>query len=825
METILSLMIRNYLLTALRTLRKNPVFAAINIAGLSLGMAAFIFIFQYIAFERSVDAFHTKRQQLYRVLYEVTVQGKTDTWSSTPPRIGTLARETFQEVEDFCRVLPGVANGVVSHDDNRFFREEHVAYADGNFFDTFTFHTISGSTQALKNPNSVAIAQSVAKKYYGNANPLGKIITINNEFGTSQFTITSVYENFPVNSDFDYTIILSLSTLNNPANLNGNSWARLDNLGAQFIENYLVLRPGTDYRSLEEKLNAEKKKLRPDDMEAARLQPLTNMHLAESLSDYYTTSGSLSFIYILEGIAALILIIAWFNYINLSTAGALKRAKEVGLRKAIGATRNQLVRQFLGESLMINIISLLVSLAIVNLLQGLYNGIIQRQLSLDVFNQNTMWMAGAAAVILGSIASGSYSAFVLSSFKPSQTLKGIFSKSSTGIFMRKTLVVFQFSISILLIASTMILYRQIGFMRDSELGVSLEQLVSINEPEVGRDSTFRSKSIAFRNTLGSQSFVEDYAMSGTVPGKWYNYNTTGYTSLNPQPNDERINYSITYLDDRYLNLFKIQLQAGSAFTPEMCEKPWAQVDKVMLNEYACHLMGFESPEAAIGKKITNAVEAKKYGDAVYEYEVVGIVKDYHHMSLQREINPVIFFPRYNAHYFTVKISTDNLKDKLARLENLYKSTFPGNPFEYFFVDEQYDQQYKSEQQYSSVLSVASCLAIFIACLGLFGLAMFTVEQRKKEIGIRKVLGAGTTQITGMFSRDFLILMAIAIVIATPASWFIMNKWLQNFAYRTEMVWWIFGLAGMIAVLIALITVSTQAVKAALANPVDSLKEG
>ena len=775
-------MLRNYFVTTLRNLRKNPVFTTINIAGLSLGMAAFIFIFQYVSFERSVDAFHTNRANIYRLLYENSASGEPATWSATPPRLGPLAKETFQEVTDYCRVMSGTGNGVVAYGNDKFFREDHVAYVEANFFQTFTFNTIKGNPDALKNPNTVALAQSAAKRYFGDDEPIGKTITLSNQFGSTLFTVISVYEDFPTNSDFDFTISLSLNTLANPANLNGNNWARLDNLNSQFIDNFLVLQPGADYKKLESSINAEKKKQLPDETQTfVRLQRLENTHLAESLSDYYSTSGSLSFIYILEGIAGLILVIAWFNYINLSTAGALKRAKEVGLRKAIGATRKQLVRQFLGESMLINLISLAVALALVNIFQGVYNSIVGRELSIQILNQNAMWVVGAFAIVVGSIASGSYSAFVLSSFKPSQILKGVFAKSSSGIFLRKSLVVFQFSISVLLIASTLILYRQLDFMNTSSLGVSLDKLVTIEEPEVGRDSTFRRRSLAFRHTVGGQSFVEDYSMSGSVPGRWYNYNSVGYTTLNPKSGDEKISYSITFIDERFLNLFNIQISAGKNFTPEMCEKRWAQVDKLIINESAARALGFESPEDAVGKKVTNAFEAKKFGGDVFEYEVIGVIKDYHHLSLQQEISPVLFFPMYNSNNFTVKLTTDQLSEKMEQLESLYKASFPGNPFEYFFVDEKYNQQYKSERQYGSVFSVASGLAIFIACLGLFGLATFTVEQRKKEVGIRKVLGANVSQITQLFSKDFLTLVVISIAIATPISWYVMDRWLQEFA--------------------------------------------
>ncbi|NOT73901.1 MAG: FtsX-like permease family protein [Cyclobacteriaceae bacterium] len=820
-------MIRNYFTTALRNLKKNPVFTAINVVGLSLGMAAFILIFQYVSFEKSVNKFHTNLPNLYRVLYEVSFQGKTNTWTSLPPALAPLAKDKFEEVIDYCRVLDGAGNGIVISESGKksekSFRENKVVYADGSFFKLFTFKILEGKSESLFQPNTVSISKSISEKYFGKNNALGKTLVFNNEFGSGLYTVTSIFENAPANSDLDYNFILSLQTLANPANLNGSDWARLDNFDAQFIETYLLTGENANYLALESKLNEAIKKANSDQQEIARLQPMANIHLPESLSDYYTTSGNLSFLYILEGIAIMILVIAWFNYVNLSTASALKRAKEVGIRKVIGATRKQLAVQFLGESLLLNSIGLLVALAIVNLVQGTYNQLVHQELSLSIFKQNWLWLGGFLTILIGAFATGSYSAFALSSFNPSQTLKGVFSKSAKGILMRKTLVVFQFSISVLLIASTIILYRQLDYMQNKDLGVSLNQLMTMMEPEVGRDSTFKQRSRAFLNDLSQQSFIQDYSMSGSVPGTFYNYNTSGYTGKNPSPGDEEINYSITFIDDHYLNLFGISISAGKNFTAEMCSKRFSANDKVMINESAASLLGFASPLEAVGEKVSNAAEVKKFGGDLVEYEIVGVIKDYHHLSLRKSIDPILFFPAYNAHYFTVNLNTLDIKNNIERLEELYKKNFPGNPFEFFFVDERYNQQYESEQQYGTVFSLASGLAIFIACLGLFGLATFTVEQRKKEIGIRKVLGANVSQITNLFSFDFLRLVFIAILIATPVSWYAMEKWLQDFAYHTDIQWWIFGIAGGMAVLIALVTVSSQAVKAALNNPVDSLR--
>ncbi len=812
-------MIYNYIILALRNLRKNPVFTAINLIGLSLGMAAFILIFQYISFEKSVNGFHTNSPNLYRILYEVSYSGKTFTWESVPPALGPLAKDKFAEVESFCRVIAGSANGVISYQSNQqsepiTYSEEKIVYADGNFFSAFSFPTLAGDPNGIEKPNTVAISRSLSNKYFNDTNALGKVITLNNQFGKTLYTITSVYEDFPVNSDLQYDMVFALETLANPANLNGNDWANLESMNSQFIETYLLTKNNLATSTLEGKLNEAKKKLKPEAPELIRLQALKDMHLPRSLSDYYTTFGSLKFIYILQIIGVLIIIIAWFNYINLSTANALKRAKEVGIRKVSGASKAQLIRQFMGESFILNGCAFILALAFVNLVQPIYNQLTQQDLTLSLLVQDKFWIIGLMLILFGSLASGAYTSFALASFKPSETLKGVFGNSFKGQWLRKSLVVFQFGISIVLISSTFILYRQLQFMQQKELGVKLDQLVVLADPKIRTDTTFKSRSMAFKNELLQQTFVNDLSFSGSVPGTWYNYNTVGFTKTNPQPGDEKINYAVTYIDDRYLSIYSIGIAAGRNFTAEECNNTSVENKKIMINERASELLGFESAEAAIGQKIMN-------GEG--HFEVVAVVRDYHHQSLQKAIEPVLFFPSYNTHYFTVSLSAGEMQANMSQLESLYKKFYPGNPFEFFFADEKYNQQYKTEQQYGLIFSSASALAIFIACLGLFGLATFNVEQRVKEIGVRKVLGASVSQITVLISKDFVVLVFVAILIATPLAWYAMSQWLEGFAYRTEISWWIFLIAGSVSILIALITVSSQAIKAGFSNPVESLR--
>lgn len=659
----------------------------------------------------------------------------------------------------------------------------------------------------------MAISESKAQKYFKNTNPIGKTLTLNNQFGKTVYTIKAIYNDFPKTSDLQYDMLFSLETLKNPANLNGNGWVQIDGLYNQFITAFYQLKAGTDSKQLAKKMNVEKKKLNPESLEILHLQPLAEMHLAASINDYLTTYGNVSFVYLMAAVALLILIIAWFNYINLSTAGALKRAKEVGIRKVIGANKSQLIGQFLGESLLLNITSFTIAILLVIFLQPFFNNLIDKPLSINILFQNSFWVFGLLLLLVGTLASGTYTAFVLSSFKPVQTLKGVFAKSVSGIWLRKFLVVFQFSISIILITGTLVLYQQLQFMQNKNLGMDVEQIVVLKAPEISGDSLFRLNNPAFINQLKAMSFIKQVSNSGSVPGNYYNWGTAGITRLNPQKDDDKKNYSILMTDENFLKTFHIQLLAGQDFTSETCEMKFNDINKILLNEKAALSLGFTDPKTAVGQKI-------KWGT---EREVIGIVKDYHHMGLQKNIDPIVFLPRHNSAYFAIRLNSEQVQSHMGELENLYKKNFPGNPFEYFFADENYNKQYETETQYGIIFTVASSLAIFIACLGLFGLAMFSVEQKTKEIGIRKILGASITNITTLLSKDFLKLVSIAFVIAVPLAWFGMNKWLQDFAYRIEISLWVFALAGFLAFGIAVLTIGYQAVKIALANPVKSLR--
>ncbi|WP_439558173.1 ABC transporter permease [Dyadobacter sp.] len=810
-------MFQSYLKIAIRSLRKNRLFSIINVAGLGLGIAAFILIFEYVVFEKSVNQFHKNLPSLYR-MFESRPTG--DVFVQMKPAVAPLIRKEFSEVKAYCRVAEGSANGVITIEGQgktEAFREDELAYADASFFTLFTFPLRYGNAQtALSETNTVALAASRARKYYGTENAVGKTLIMNNQFGRTLYTVTAVYEDMPENSDIRFDAILSLQTLANPANLNGNDWARLDSFEGSYITNFFQLHEKTDRAAFEEKVNALKQRLSPEDKSRYLLQPLADIHLGSSMDDNYPTSGSLSFVYLLSGIAILILVIAWFNYINLSTAASLKRAKEVGVRKVVGAGRFQLVNQFLGESFLLNLLGFALGILLVSVLQPHFNEFTKKDFSLTALLHDPSWVLAALLLVSGAFLSGSYVAFSVTSLQPVQILKGAAAlKLNAGkdSWLRKVLVVAQFSVSVILIIATLVLYNQLQYMQNKDLGFRPEQRLVINGPQIGDDKSIGTSSALLDNQIAALPYVKNYSHTGIVPGSYYSFNASGITRQGDKWDDSKKSFAMGIIDDHYVTVFKIPVVAGRNFTSREAELAWEKSGKLMVNEAAARQLGFASPQKAVGGIVS-------WGQP---FEIVGVVKDYNHQGLQNAIDPIIFMPRKSGGRLVLQVSTANMQKQLKELESLYKAAFPGNPFEYYFVDQKYNEQYQTEKQYSQVFALASMLAIFIACLGLFGLASYMTEQRTKEIGVRKVLGASIAGILALVSKDFLRLVIVSILIACPVAGYLMKKWLQDFAYQTDIAWWMFAGAGGLVILIAVLTVGFQSLKAALMNPVQTLR--
>jgi putative ABC transport system permease protein len=804
----------NSIAISFRRILRNKVFSSINIGGLAMGIAAFLLLLEYISLEKEVNTFHKDLPQIFRLLNE----NKTgNTWPQVEPGWALQAKQRFPQIKEFCRFEDGVAQGIVSvkNDPQKSYREESIGYAEGNFFSFFSFPLKEGNATAFEKSNTVFISADAAKKYFGNTPAIGKALTLHNQFGSNVYSVEGVFDNMGDNSDIRYSMLFSYETLKNPANLNDNGWARTDNLESQYIYTYFNLNKGTDIPAFEKKLTALRDEMKKDkDGVIFRLQAFSNIHLGSSLQDTFITTANIKYVYMLAAIAFLILLIAWFNYVNLSTALSVKRANEVGVRKVIGASRRQLIAQFLTESLLINLIALIAAIAIIAIIQPLFNQLVGKQLSLLTLSNTTIWLYALLLLITGSVLSGAYTAFSLSKFNPVQTLKGKISTTAKGILLRKSLVVSQFIISIGLIIATIFIYAQLSYMQNKNLGINTSQVLVIKGPQINKDSTYKNRRSSFFNSVEAQSFVKSFCASGTVPSNYYNFTTSGFTQPSSKKGDELKTYSFAIIGEKYLPVFEVPILAGRNFTATECEVEWNDNSKVILNETAVKQLGFASAEDALQTKVQWDERA---------LEVVGVVKDYNHASLQQQIDPIIFYPQNNNAYFTIRLTAENIQDKIARLEKLYKSSFTGNPFDYFFLDDNYNTAYAKERQYGNIFYAASVWAIFIACLGLFGLVKFTVDSRVKEIGIRKVLGADVKIIVSLLSKDFLWLIVIAFLLVCPLAWYAMHKWLEDFAYKITGVWWIFALGGVVSFITALITVSFQAIKAAIANPVKSLR--
>ncbi len=806
-------MLRNYLKIAARHLLRDRTFSLLNFVGLAVGIATFLLIFEFIASEWSANRFHRHYNHLYRA---AVTHGPNPTEYHLPPSVGKVIKERFAGTLGVVRVADQIGQGVLTTTgpDPRVFSEGSVVFADGDFFRSFSFPLLAGAN-TIDQPQTLALSATLARKLFDAANPIGQVLTVSNQFGNTPYTVTGVFADPPGNSDIQAQVVLSLATLNSAANRSGNDWADPNSeQSGGFCALYLHLDKRTNAEVLAKQVTAFYHKLDPSTRDQSlQLQPFAELHLAPSFTYPLQTFGSLPLVASLAGVALLILVIAWVNYVNLSTAQSIRKAKEVGVRKVVGARTGQLMGQFLTETLLLSAGGVLGGLLLAVALQGLFNEFVGKPLSIAVLRQSKFWLGIVGVIGLTALASGGYVALVLSSFNPITALRNQFSRAKKGGFsLRQGLVVFQFGISVLFIVATLVMFRQLQYMQKSPLGLNLSQLLVLAGPTVATDEQ-GDRNASFKQELARLPFVQKVAASNNVPGRGYNFGANGITRPNPRPGDEKKTYSMFIADQNFFDVYEIKLAQGRRFTQAEADASWNNAPKVIVNERAARQLGYDPKGIVAGRKLM-------WGK---EYEIVGVVKDYHHLSMHQPIDPVIYLPSVGYSYFTIQTDVRDLPAKLARLEVLYKLTFPGNPFDYFFADAAYDRQFRTERQLGQVFVAASLVAILIACLGIFGLAAFAAQQRTKEIGVRKVLGASVGSIVALLSKDFLKLVLVAILLATPLAWYVMHRWLQDFAYQVALDWWIFALAGGLAVGIALLTVSFQSVRASLVNPVKSLR--
>jgi putative ABC transport system permease protein len=818
------IMLSNYFVIAWRNLLKNKVFSAINIIGLALGLAACLFIFQFVSFELGYDKFNEKLDRTYRVSNDRFQNGKLNQHGTiTYPTIGPTMAKDFPEIEEYTRLMPTGELNVMIGDKN--FRGANCHYADDHFFSVFSFNLLVGNRSTmLKDPYTVVLTEKTATQYFelkdkDYSKAIGK--TFYWGLDPRPYSITGICQNVPVNSHIQFDALISYSSLYAGDEKDADiSWTWSD------MYHYLVLKPGTDYKQLESKFPAFSERYFKGDkvsgsVEKFYLQPMKDAHLYSDYEYDFTVTASGKAVWAMVIVAIFILVIAWINYINLTTSRALDRAKEVGLRKVMGAFKSQLVKQFIFESLLLVVIAFLVAFGLVLLLQAPFNKIIGNDLTLwkliESLDSNRIMIL--IAMLMGcALLSGFYPAFILSSYHPVEVLKGKFTRSGKGNLLRKALVVFQFTSSAALITGTLIVLNQIKFMNDAQLGISIENVMVVQAPELTKwDSTFVQRVESYKHELSQIPGVVNATTSWRIPGDRVGRRFD--VRLSEQPAETHFTFSNFGIDNTFFDTYNVSLIAGRKYTAEDCKGGWKAWNKIIINQSAVKLLGIKSDEEAIGKEIVFGAG----GDAPPK-AIIGVMSDFHQESLQKPMEAIFFRPSFNTFSSTsIKIRGDETKQTIASIEETYKKFFPGNSFEYSFLEDRYNSQYNDDNRFAKIILVFTVLAIVVSCLGLVGLSSYTATQRTKEIGIRKVLGASMVNVVSLLSVDFVRLVFVASLLSLPIAYFSMQNWLERYAYRITPGWWQFVLPVVVILLIAAITISFQILRTAKTNPANTLK--
>ena len=790
-------MLSNYFKIALRNLYRHKGFTLLNISGLAIGMTAGFLVLLYVNFELSYDNMHSKGDSIYRVVADIDTPSEKIEAGIAAWAVGPNIEKEFPEILKFTRVLG--EDFTIVKDGNKFL-EEHVIGVDSAFFEIFDFELVKGDkTQVLMRPNSLVISETMATKYFDSNDPIGQNMVI--EGFDNPAIVTGVMKDIPENSHIQADIIVSMITYTAPPSNRDEQWGNYN------PSIYVLTAEGTNPKSLVAKFPSFLEKRNGDAMRESKmfvtlfLEPFKDVYLKSDRGG--SISGSINNVYVFSIIGIFILLIASINFINLATARSVERAKEVGIRKVIGADKNQLAFQFIGESIIICTLAFFFAVGLTALGLPYFNELAGKTVSIGVFAEpiNILYLF-LLALAIGTIA-GIYPAIVLSSFKPISVLKGGFSTGTKGVLLRKSLVVVQFTISITLIIGTIVIYNQMRFMQNQDLGFNKEHTIVIpTEPGSSQE--------ALRTSISKIPGVKGTALASSVPGTG---NSTAYSEIENQQGDLQIaNLDLYFVNEDYLSQLGMEIIAGRGFSRDFASD---SSKAMIINEKAVSLLGYANAQDAIGANY------QQWGS---NGEVIGVVKDFNFNSLQEEITPLTMrLDPAQTDVITIKIEGTNTAQTLVSIESTWQSMQPGDPFEYYFLDELFNNQYQAEEQFEDLFLSFALLAIFISCLGLLGLAAYSTIQRKREIGIRKIVGASVSSIINLLSKEFIKLVAIAFIISAPIAWYLMHSWLEDFAYKIDIKWWMFVVAGIGSMIIALATVSFQAIKAATSNPVRSLR--
>ena len=801
-------MFKNYLKTAYRNLYKTKVFSFINILGLALGMAICLLILHYVNFEKSYDRFHPDHERIYRLRYERTdEQGQSVRFASCCPPAAPRIRENYPEVEKIGRLFRYRAS--VSHGDIRFF-EEKMYFAEPEIFEILKFQFIeSDPVKSLQDPGNAFLSVTSAKKYFGAENPIGKIMSVDKK---EDYQIVGLFEDIPKNSHLKFDILLPFTKLES---LFGPDYTEAWGHTGSFT--YLRVKPGTDSRTFETKLldlvEAECPWLKEYNMTMhLPMQPLTDIHLTSHFMQEYEANGDRESVHFLMIVAICIIVMAWVNYMNLSTARALSRAKEVRLRKVVGANRRQLMIQFFMETAFLNTVALFIALGLVALSMPFFSDLTRVPGSFHIWSQAWFYPIVLVMFAAGILFSGFYPVLAMSSFEPMHVLKGKLENAPGKMNLRKGLVIFQFVVALILMTGTATVYRQVSFMRNKDLGFSKDQVLVVKAPRV-RDDAYAEKVTSFKETLLANLSIEKISHVTEVPGRQLYWDAGGIHRAGTNISESK-NYQIMGVDYDFADVFDLEFIRGRNFSKEFS----TDSEALILNETAIRWMGFENADSAMGQQVDY------WGNI---FTIIGILKDYHQQSPKEAFEPTIFrfMPtgRDVRGLFAIRLNTQNIREIVQLIRKQYDVFFPDNPFDYFFLDEYYNQQYHSDELFGKVFSLFSLLALCITALGIFGLSSYSAIQRTREIGIRKAVGASVTRIVVLLTKGYLLLLCTSFLISLPILFFGLQNWLNQFAFRMSLSAWLFIVPLIITLIITLMTVSYQTIKAATANPVDSLK--
>ena len=788
-------LIFNQIKTALRSIRRQKGYSLINIAGLAIGLTVCMLIVLWVVDEWCYDRFNVHASQIYRIYRDESATQMNSTSALTPPPMAAALKKDFPEIVKSTR-FGYWQRHLISYKDKNFNETRHM-HVDPDFFDMFSFPLIKGDPETVfSDPYSVVLTEKTAAKYFGEEDPIGRTLTVNNSFDV---LVTGIISNESLNSSLDFDLLSPFEILLKESIGEDNA----DNWGFNSFSTYVLLGQSARAESLNQKLKSYLKKYDEEDLDQLVLQPLTDIHLRSNLEHDLSSRGDIKYVWIFCALAVFVLLIACVNFMNLSTARSATRAREVGLRKVVGANRHQLIRQFFGESILMALIALVIALFLVELLLPMFNSLSGKELNSAWRSNFSLLLVFISLSLITGILSGIYPAVLLSSFQPVKILNGIMRSSGANPFFRKSLVIFQFSLSVFLIIGMFIISSQLNYMRDIDLGFDRDHII-----HVSMHGELHDKYEAIRERFLQNPNVLHVTASMALPTNIQS--TPGTPMWEGRPEDAVMEIKTDFIDYDYIETFKIPLVEGRSFSREFSTD---LETSFIVNEEAVRRMNLKKP-----------VVGKKFGFWGIDGQIIGVMKDGHFQSLHHKIEPLVFkmFPAWLRRFY-VKIRSDNMAATLRDLEKTWEEMNLGYPFEYRFLDEDFNNLYRSEARLGNIFEVFAALAVFIACLGLFGLASFTAQQRTKEIGIRKVLGSPTSRIVALLNQEFLKWIALANLIAWPTAYFIMRIWIQRYAYRADIELWMFFLSAAIALAVALITVSFQTLRAARANPVKSLK--